>query len=203
MNSVVVAGVSCGAILLAWVICQRLTGGNCRAGAALAAASTAPMPRRLISKESPLLELGGDELDTPPRSKKQLVAKCLNCFLLRGGWLCLLLVTLTSPVAVGVYFAWRYPAPAPSFNSSPLFPGSRIITPELGALINGWTNRLSADYKWARCYSSFTDDSTAGAFHGLCDAHAVTVMVAHNDALNHTFGGYVRTTLASCSPRYL
>ena len=91
----------------------------------------------------------------------------------------------------------------PTAHPSPLFPGTKIVTAQWGAQINNWTSR-AADGKWARCYSSFTNDSSSpSTFHRLCDPHAVKLTVGHNDAFNHIFGGYVRTTLASCSPRYL
>lgn len=83
------------------------------------------------------------------------------------------------------------------------FRGSRIVTPEQGAMINSWAKQPSST-EWELCYSTFTDsnlpschnwpgsgwDGCAKTFHSQCDEYAPTVTLARN-SLNFTFGGYV------------
>ena len=64
-------------------------------------------------------------------------------------------------------------------DRSALFPETQIVTPEWGALLNGWAKQ-PAGQKWALCYSSDTMDKTATEFHKRCDQYTPTVTVAHN-----------------------
>ena len=75
------------------------------------------------------------------------------------------------------------PPPPPSF-----FCGSRLITPELGNAVATW---LRTGRNWTLCYSTYTDRRDAATFHDQCDHFSPTLVVARN-ALNYTFGGYVR-----------
>ena len=57
--------------------------------------------------------------------------------------------------------------------------------------LNGWAKKPEAQV-WALCYSSFTDNhDNPNAFHKQCDKHSSTMMFLKN-ALNFTFGAYVR-----------
>ena len=75
------------------------------------------------------------------------------------------------------------------------FPGSRIVTnASWGASVNGWANK-PAEQVWALCYSSFTDNrDTPATFHKQCDQYSTTMVFAIN-ALNFTFGAFVRCFL--------
>ena len=80
------------------------------------------------------------------------------------------------------------------------FPGSRLLTPEWGEMLTGWTNSSVATDEWTLCFSSFADDATTPAvFHAQCDPYNATLSVAHNaggeyngktNAGNYTFGGF-------------
>ena len=71
------------------------------------------------------------------------------------------------------------------------FPGSRLLTPEWGAALNGWAGKDECQ-EWALCCSTFDDCESAGEFHAGCDGRAPTLTVARN-AGNFTFGGFVRS----------
>ena len=88
------------------------------------------------------------------------------------------------------------PWPCGDLCGAPEFPDSRLITPEWGSALRGW----SGASHWRLCYSTFDDPSpTAAAFHQACDAHETTLTVAHNagnggsNPGNFTFGGFVRS----------
>ena len=70
------------------------------------------------------------------------------------------------------------------------FPGSRLLTPEWGAALNGWAGKDECQ-EWALCCSTFNDCESAGEFHAGCDGRTPTLTVARN-AGNFTFGGFVR-----------
>ena len=70
------------------------------------------------------------------------------------------------------------------------FPGSRLLTPEWGAALNGWAGKDECQ-EWALCCSTFDDCESAGEFHAGCDGRTPTLTVVRN-AGNFTFGGFVR-----------
>jgi hypothetical protein len=54
------------------------------------------------------------------------------------------------------------------------FPGSRLIAPAHGALLNSWANR-TAEQTWKLCYTTFTMSKTSPAeFHKSCDQYKPT-----------------------------
>ena len=98
-------------------------------------------------------------------------------------------------------------------SAPPQFPGSRIVSNANWAALwdpplhpagcpplpgsnktkslNGWAEKPEAQV-WALCYSSFTDNhDNPDVFHKQCDKHTTTMVVVKN-ALNFSFGGYVR-----------
>ena len=66
-----------------------------------------------------------------------------------------------------------------AFGDEPAFPGSRLVTPSQGALLNKWSKQSAATV-WAPCYTSRTMDKTPTEFHMLCDRYQPTVTVAYN-----------------------
>ena len=92
-----------------------------------------------------------------------------------------------------------------TFAGSPLFPETKIISPEWGTALDIWTN--TTGQVWKLCYSSDTMTKTPAEFHKRCDQYNKTVTVAHNSLgpgssgtmgrpdslIGRTFGGFVRS----------
>jgi len=68
-----------------------------------------------------------------------------------------------------------------TFAGSPLFPETRIVSPEWGTALDGWMPAgIPAGQVWKLCYSSDTMDKTTAEFHKRCDQYNKTVSVAKN-----------------------
>ena len=99
-----------------------------------------------------------------------------------------------------------------TFAGSPLFPETKIVSPEWGTALDSMTHRsgVPAGQVWKLCYSSDTMNKTTAEFHKRCDQYNKTLTVAHNSLgpgssgtlgrpdslIGRTFGGFVR----SCMP---
>ena len=99
-----------------------------------------------------------------------------------------------------------------TFAGSPLFPGTKIVSPEWGTALDNMTQQsgVQAGQVWKLCYSSDTMNKTTTEFHKRCDQYNKTLTVGHNSLgpgtsgtigrpdslIGRTFGGFVR----SCMP---
>ena len=100
---------------------------------------------------------------------------------------------------------------------SPMFPGTRIISPTWGTALDEMMQHPTRDgpvvpagQVWKLCYSSDTMNRTVAEFHARCDPHDITLTVAHtfhvrsgtlgrpDSLVGVTFGGFVRSLQTTC-----